>query len=298
MTAADGEASEEVDYTEDLLGGDEDASEPGSESDADETEIPPALLAFLQKKERRQQKNFDKKIKNLENQNAALAAELTTFRGGDDPKYVPLADDEPFVVRGKGTKHPQKPQLLRLGFCEKTSEVFFTCGGDNKPLPAKAKEFATVASSCTYLHDIVEFVRGESVTGVLEAAGAGEAAIRVTGSLDKLLALLRNRFSYLKVTETGEVEGECRKNLDHQLYGHYLHGTHDEGGDVAEFVAAQREAISAQVAIEASKLAARRVAKADEPSAEKGEETGARAGKTRRGGAKAKAKRARSQEKK
>jgi hypothetical protein len=67
---------------------------------------------------------------------------------------------------------------------------------------------------------------------------------------------LRNRFTYIKVTESGDVDAPARAVIDRELYGSLLFGRYDEGGDLVDFIEGQRNAVNAQVAVQAAKATA------------------------------------------
>jgi hypothetical protein len=175
-------------------------------------------------------------------------------------------------------------------------------------IPAKAKEFVTVASALTFLHDGIDFLEKELFPIVRAGTDKRTAATllaRTRGTFGGVTSILRNRHTYIKVTESGDVDAPARKVVDRELYGSLLFGNYDEGGDLVDFIEGQRSAVNAQVAVQAAKATASRlVGRAGRSGASSGEEGAAGQGskkkkKTgdRRGGKAARDKRERGRSK-
>ena len=277
---------------------DEDESED-EESGQKVPGLSPELKAYFDEKLAKSARRADRVAAKLARENRQLRDKVDILQGADNPSFVPCAPN-PYIIRGPATLNPQQPQLLNVAHCERTGPVFELCrqGERAGELSAKAKEFATVACLATYLHDLEVFCKTE-IRKTLKESNRTSLSRRLEGSLRGITRLTRNRYTYLKVTETGEVDGDDRKALDHDLYGPLIFGRHDEGGDIVDYIAAQRAATATQLAVQAAKAAAQKLAKGGDAGAPGAEaprtrrDTRQGAG-TRRGGAAAREKRDRS----
>jgi hypothetical protein len=252
-------AEAEVDYEEDLfsdVAADQDMSGSGSGARGASGEVPapPAgfgseaqeyIAALLESKIAEVREESRRREQSLNEQLTVATETIARITGADDPRYCPVSQAQSFFTRGSYLKERQRPQLLNPGQCARNSDLWKKlCSSHHSPgdLPAKAKEYATVGSALTCLEDCVEFFDSDLAEEVRsESRLSDEFVTRVGGTVRKVFSNLRDRYTYIRAIEGGEILDSEVGELNAFVYGPIIFGTHDEGGDLVQFLIEQRQ---------------------------------------------------------
>ena len=198
--------SHEVDFEEDLLGGDAGQDE----ASVDEEEIPDtigpelkAILAGLSQKAdaaaaeaRSARERVEEGNQEIARLREALARSEAAREGrGSGIPFVPLAPDNDYYEPGRANLiEPQRPRLLPL----RGERVWQSLAGTDPDRPSgRALEWATVVSVATYLGDFAAYW-GSSVAPLLTSTPEGsEVSTRCENTLRGIFEIVEGRYDFI-----------------------------------------------------------------------------------------------------